>query len=73
MKKLLVILGCGLILLGLGYSQRATIAERLLAAGLPKQMGTNQVELWKTACTSRSVARAARCPHLAPRARAWWW
>ena len=45
MKKLLVILGCGLILLGLGYSQRATIAERLLAAGLPTQMSTNQVEL----------------------------
>ena len=45
MKKLVVVLGCGLILLGLGYSQRAAIAERLLAAGLPKQMSTNQVEL----------------------------
>ena len=44
MKKLLVTLVCGLILLGLGYSQQATIAERLLAAALPKQMGTNQVE-----------------------------
>jgi len=45
MKKLLVVLGCGLILLGLGYSQRAAIAERLLAVALPKQMSTNQVEL----------------------------
>ena len=43
MKRLLVVLGCGLILLGLGYSQRATIAERLLAAALPKQLGTNQL------------------------------
>jgi len=45
MKKLLVVLGCGLILLGLGYSQRAAIAERLIAVVLPKQMSTNQVEL----------------------------
>lgn len=44
-KKLLVVLGCGLILLGLGYSQQATIAERLLAAALPEQLGTNQVEV----------------------------
>jgi len=43
MKKLVVILGCGLVLLGLSYSQRAMIAERLLAAGLSKQMGTDQV------------------------------
>ena len=47
MKKLVIVLGCGLILLGLGYSQRAAIAERLLAAALPKQMGTNQVETWR--------------------------
>ena len=45
MKRLLVVLGCGLILLGLGYSQRATIAECLLAAALPKQLGTNQLEV----------------------------
>lgn len=45
MKKLVIVLGCGLILLGLGYSQRAEIAERLIAAALPKQMSTNQVEL----------------------------
>ena len=44
-KKLLVVLGCGLILLGLGYSQQATIAKRLLAAALPEQVGTNQVEV----------------------------
>ena len=45
MRRLLVVLGCGLILLGLGYSQRATIAERLLAAALPNQMSTNQLEV----------------------------
>ncbi len=33
------------IALGVGYTQRASIAERLMAAALPKQMGTNQVEL----------------------------
>ena len=33
------------IAVGIGYTQRASIAERLLAAGLPKQMSTNQVEL----------------------------
>ena len=43
MKKLLVVLGCGLILLGLGYSQRAAIAERLMAVALPARMGTDQV------------------------------
>ena len=33
------------IAVGIGYTQRASIAERLIAAVLPKQMGTNQVEL----------------------------
>ena len=45
MKKLLVVLGCALILLGLGYSQRAPIAERLMAVALPQQMGASQMEL----------------------------
>ncbi len=44
MKKLLIMLSCALILLGLGYSQRARIAERLLAVALPQQMAANQVE-----------------------------
>ena len=43
MKKLLVVLGCGLILLGVGYSQRAAIAERLMGVALPARMGTDQV------------------------------
>ena len=34
-----------MILLGLGYSERAEIAERLLAAALPKQLGTNQLQI----------------------------
>ena len=33
------------IAVGIGYTQRGSIAERLLTVGLPKQMGTNQVEL----------------------------
>ncbi len=44
MKKLLGLLGCGLILLGVGYSQRAAIAERLMAVALPARMGTDQVD-----------------------------
>ena len=33
------------IAVGIGYTQRASIAERLMAVALPQQMGTNQVEL----------------------------
>ena len=33
------------IVVGIGYVQRAFIAERLMAVALPKQMGTNQIEL----------------------------
>ena len=32
------------IAVGVGYTQRASIAERLLAVGLSKQMGTNQLD-----------------------------
>ena len=42
--KMLSIVGCVLILLGLGYSKRAEIAERLIASVLPKQMGGSQLE-----------------------------
>ena len=45
MKRLMVVLVCGLILLSVGYSQRAAIAERLLATALPKQLGTNKLEV----------------------------
>lgn len=44
MKKSLIVL-LALALIGLaGYNQRATIAEKLVAAALPRQMATNQVE-----------------------------
>ena len=43
--RILVILSLVVtIAVGVGYTQRATIAERLMALALPKQMGTNQVE-----------------------------
>jgi len=44
MKKLVIASITLIVIAAAGYSQRASIAERLLAAGLPKQMSTNQVE-----------------------------
>ena len=43
MKKLLIMVICAFILLGLGYSQRASIAKQLLSVALPQQMGANQI------------------------------
>ena len=67
MKKSLVVL-LALALIGLaGYSQRATIAEKLVTAALPRQMATIRWSRSGMACTWCSVAPAARCPHRAPR------
>ena len=55
MKKLLVALTCGLILPGLGYSQRAAIAERLMTVALPQQMDTNQVALLEGSLPTKSA------------------
>lgn len=43
MKKLVVASIMLVVIAAAGYSQRASIAERLLATALPRQMGTNQV------------------------------
>ena len=43
MKKLLVMVICALIVLGLGYAQRASIAKQLMSVALSQQMGANQI------------------------------
>ena len=55
MKKLLVVLVCGLILLGARYSQRAAIAERLMTVALPQQMDSNQAEVLEDSLPANSA------------------
>jgi len=66
MKKSLITASVVLILVALGYLQRATIAERLMAAALPKQMAANQVEAFEDGL--HVVLCGAGGPMPAPRA-----
>ena len=43
MKKVLIMVSCTLILLGLGYSQRTSIVEQLMSVAMSRQMGANQL------------------------------
>ena len=52
------------IAVGIGYTQRASIAERLLAAGLPKQMSTNQVELLEDGLHVAAIVHEALFGHV---------
>ena len=74
MKKLVVASIMLIVIAATGYTQRASIAERLMAVALPKQMGTNQVERLEDGLHVALCGRGwpdALTPRLGP--LAWWW